>query len=233
MRPPRPAAPHRTLYNRGVIRLLDRLVRGKWFYVLAVVTFRAFTRLFYGLRVTDAHKVPRDGRGLVVACNHLSSWDPPVVGVSVPREIHFMAKKELFASPGGALLMHGLRAFPVDRGANDIGAIKDALRQLQRGLAIGIFAQGTRNSGDKEALDGAAYLAQRAGVPLQPAAVWREGRRFHVRFGDPIVPEGRTREDARRMTRQLMERVNAMLPSRTPLLQEDGEGASEREPVSR
>jgi len=216
-----------------VIRLLDRLVRGKWFYVLAVVTFRAFTRLFHGLRVTDAEKVPRDGRGLVVACNHLSSWDPPVVGVSVPREIHFMAKKELFESAGGALLMHGLRAFPVDRAANDIGAIKDALRQLHGGLAIGIFVQGTRNSGDREALDGAAYLAQRAGVPLQPAAVWREGRRFHVRFGDPIQPQGRTREDARRMTRELMERVNAMLPSRTSLLQEDAEAPSGRRPVSR
>ena len=215
------------------MRLLDRLVRGKWFYVLAVVLFRAFTRLFYGLRVEDAHKVPKDGRGLVVACNHLSSWDPPVVGVSVPREIHFMAKKELFESSGGALLMHGLRAFPVDRAANDIGAIKEALRQLRKGLAIGIFAQGTRNSGDKEALDGAAYLAQRAGVPLQPAAVWRQGRAFRVRFGDPILPGGRTREDARRMTHELMERVNAMLPSRTMLLPQDEVPADTREAVSR
>ena len=208
-------------------------MRGKWFYVLAVVAFRAFTRLVYGLRIEDAGKVPRDGRGLVVACNHLSSWDPPVVGVSVPREIHFMAKKELFESAGGALLMHGLRAFPVDRQANDIGAIKDALRQLKDGLAIGIFAQGTRNAGDKEALDGAAYLAQRGGVPLQPAAVWREGRAFHVRFGDPIEPSGRKREDARAMTAELMRRVNAMLPSRTPLLEVDPEPEEERESVAR
>jgi 1-acyl-sn-glycerol-3-phosphate acyltransferase len=129
--------------------------------------------------------------------------------------------------------MHGLRAFPVDRAANDIGAIKEALRQLRGGLAIGIFAQGTRNSGDKEALDGAAYLAQRAGVPLQPAAVWRQGRAFHVRFGNPIEPDGRNREDARRMTRELMERVNAMLPSRTPHLQEEQAPADEREAVSR
>jgi 1-acyl-sn-glycerol-3-phosphate acyltransferase len=216
-----------------VIRLLDRLVRGKWFYVLAVVSFRALTRLVYGLRVEDAHKVPRDGRGLVVACNHLSAWDPPVVGVSVPREIHFMAKKELFESAGSALLMHGLRAFPVDRAANDIGAIKAALRQLRGGMAIGIFAQGTRNSGDKEALDGAAYLAQRAGVPLQPAAVWREGRTFHVRFGDPIESVGGKRDDTRRLTRELMQRVDAMLPSRTPLLQDEGRADEARETVSR
>jgi len=215
-----------------VIRWLDRLVSRKWFYVLAVVLFRSFTRLVYGLRVEDSHKVPKDGRGLVIACNHFSAWDPPVVGVSVPREIHFMAKKELFASPGSMLLMHGLRAFPVDRSINDIGAVKDALRRLQTGVAIGIFAQGTRNSGDKEALDGAAYLAQRSGVPLQPAAVWREGRRFHVRFGDPIEPRGRTRELARAATRELMRRVNSMLPSRTPHLGDDEGPAEPREKAS-
>ncbi|HKI56966.1 MAG TPA: lysophospholipid acyltransferase family protein [Trueperaceae bacterium] len=214
-----------------MIAWLDRLVRRKWFYVLAVNAFRTFTRLVYGLRVEDADKVPQDGRGLVVACNHVSAWDPPVVGVSVPREIHFMAKKELFASDWGALLMHGLRAFPVDRSINDIGAVKDALRQLQAGLAIGIFAQGTRNAGDKEALDGAAYLAQRAGVPLQPAAVWRDGRRFHVRFAEPIEPQGKTRDRARAMTRELMLRVNEMLPSRTQHLGTEGAREEPREKV--
>jgi 1-acyl-sn-glycerol-3-phosphate acyltransferase len=200
---------------------LERFVSRIWFYWLAVVLFRSFTRLVYGLRIEDAHKVPRTG-GLVVASNHLSSWDPPVVGVSVPREIHFMAKRELFERTGTRLLMRGLRAFPVDREANDIGAIKDALRQLKAGSAVGIFAQGTRNKGDKEALDGAAFLAQRAAVPLLPAAVWREGRRFRVRFGDPIVPEGRSRADASRTTLELMRRVNAMLPSRTPSLGIEG-----------
>lgn len=222
-----------TLYNRAVIRVLDRLVRGLWFYRLAVFLFKSYARLVYGLRIEDAAKVPRDGRGLVVACNHLSAWDPPVVGVSVPREIRFMAKKELFASPWSALLMHGLRAFPIDRQANDVGAIKDALRQLAAGLAIGIFAQGTRNAGDKQALDGAAFLAQRAGVPLQPAAVWREGRRFHVRFGDPIEPAGRSREDASAMTQELMRRVNAMMPSGTSYLVDEPPPAEGREPVSK
>lgn len=214
-----------------MIGILDRWVRGKWFYLLAVTTFRSFTRLVFGLRIEDARKVPRDARGLVVACNHFSSWDPPVVGVSVPREIHFMAKKELFETAWGALLMHGLRAFPVDRRANDIGAVKEALRRLRNGLAIGIFAQGTRNAGEKEALDGAAYLAQRAGVPLQPAAVWREGRVFHVRFGDPIEPGGGRREDASAMTAELMRRVHAMLPSRTPQLREEPDPPGEPESV--
>jgi len=194
---------------------LERWIDRSPFFWLARFTFRLFARLAFGLRVEDAHKVPREG-GLVIASNHVTAWDPPIVGVSVPREIHFMAKRELFASVAGALLMRGLRAFPVDREANDIGAIKHALRQLERGLAIGIFAQGTRNEGDKEALDGASFLAQRAGVPLQPTAVWRVGRTFHVRFGDPLPPIGRGRDQARLATAELMRRVNAMLPSKTP-----------------
>ena len=191
---------------------LERWIDRSPFYWVAVAVFRAYVRVVFGLFVHDAAKVPRRG-GLVVACNHLSAWDPPVVGVAVPREIHFMAKRELFARTGSRWLMRGLRAFPVDRSANDIGAVKHALRELSAGMAIGIFAQGTRNVGDKEALDGASFLAQRAGVLLQPAAVWREGRGFHVRFGDPIRPSGRGRADARELTAELMRRVNAMLPA--------------------
>jgi len=149
----------------------------------------------------------------VVACNHVSSWDPPVVGVSIDRKLEFMAKKELFAKPLSAAIMRGLRAFPVDREGQDIGAIKEALRRLKAGRAIGIFVQGTRNAGDAAALDGASYLAQRAGVPLVPAAIWREGRAFHVAFGPPILPTGRTREDATALTQQVVQEIGAMIPS--------------------
>ena len=91
-------------------------------------------------------------------------------------------------------------------------AIKEALRYLKEGLAVGIFPQGTRASTDKEALDGAAFLAQRAGVPLLPTAIWREGRKFRVRFGEPISPQGRSREEMSAMTQQLMTRIDALLP---------------------
>jgi 1-acyl-sn-glycerol-3-phosphate acyltransferase len=155
--------------------------------------------------------VPRTG-GLVVASNHFSSLDPPVMGVSVPREVNFMAKKELFENRYLRALVLGLRAFPVDRSRSDLNAIRYALKRLNEGVAIGIFAQGTRNAGDVAALDGAAFLAIRAGVPLQPAAIWREGRRYHVRFGVPIQAVGRKRDEMKALTAELMARVNELLP---------------------
>src|SRR5690606_36461367 len=96
------------------------------------------------------------------------------------------------------------------------------------GRAIGIFVQGTRNAGDAAALDGASYLAQRAGVPLVPAAIWREGRAFHVAFGPPILPTGRTREDATALTQQVVQEIGAMIPSaaRVEACRRPGPGAA-------
>lgn len=192
--------------------VLTRLVQGKWFYNLAVVLFTIYAKVFHCLKVFGVEHIPRRG-GLIVASNHFSSLDPPMLGISVPREIHYMAKKELFEKPWSRLLMLGLRAYPVDRARSDLSAIKASLRKLEAGLAIGIFIQGTRNKGDARALDGAAYLAQRAAVPVVPAAIWRQGRRFFIRFGEAIRPQGTSREEASAFTQLIMARIQALLPS--------------------
>jgi len=185
------------------------------FYLLASMVVRLFVRLVYGLRTSGQEHVPRTG-GCVVGVNHVSAWDPLVVGISTPREIHFMAKKELFACWLSRRVCRGLRAFPVDRAANDIGAVKEALRRLQRGHAIGIFFEGTRRArGDGAAHEGAAFLAQRAGVPLVPAAIWRDGHAFRVAFGPALRAGGRSREETARLTTELAAAVRALLPSRT------------------
>ena len=127
-----------------------------------------------------------------------------------------MAKKELFEHWLPRRLFRAVRAFPVDRGVNDVGAVKEALRRLQNGHAIGIFFEGTRNvRGDAAARQGAAFLAQRSGAPLVPAAIWREGRAFRVAFGPPLRAGGRTREDAAALTAELELAVKALMPSRT------------------
>ena len=208
----------------SLMETITRLMQRAWFFWLGRTAFLIFAKIFYGIHIEGSELVPRRG-GLVVASNHFSSLDPPVMGVSIPREANFMAKKELFENRYMRALALGLRAFPVDRSKSDLGAIKYALKRLKDGVVIGIFAQGTRNAGDKEALDGASFLAIRAGVPLQPAAIWREGRRFHVRFGQPIVPREGKRTEMREMTRELMERINELLPEDRSL------GAVAQEPL--
>lgn len=190
--------------------MLTRIVEQRWFYDFARWGFRTFARLFYGLRITGTENIPATG-GLVIACNHFSSLDPPVVGVSLKREIHFMAKRELFDRPASRLLMLGLRSFPVNRGGSDTGAIRAAMRRLKEGLAVGIFIQGTRNAGDVAALNGAAFMALRTGSNLQPTAVWREGRAFRVHFGVPLdLGEPGLHPDE--LTARLTRAINNTLP---------------------
>lgn len=190
--------------------MLTRLVQQLWFYNFARWGFRTFARLFFGLRITGTENIPAEG-GLIIASNHFSSMDPPIVGVSIRREIHFMAKRELFDTPASRLLMLGLRSFPVNRDGSDTGAIRAALRRLRDGLAVGIFIQGTRNAGDVAALSGAAFLALRSGAALQPTAVWREGRAYRVHFGVPLdlSEEGL---DVATVNARLTRAINASLP---------------------
>jgi 1-acyl-sn-glycerol-3-phosphate acyltransferase len=190
---------------------LLRWTQRRWFYDTMRALYRVAARLLFGVRVQDRHLVPTEG-GLIIAANHIGTLDPPALGTEVPRRISFMAKKELFENPFLNLVFRGVRAFPIDREGNDVTAIKEALRRLKGGDAVGIFIQGTRNKGDAEALDGAAFLAQRAGVPIQPAAIWREGRRFHVRFGEPFSVEGRDRASMHAATQTTMRQIYELIP---------------------
>jgi 1-acyl-sn-glycerol-3-phosphate acyltransferase len=196
-----------------MMKWLEQFVQQDWAFWFSRTCFLIYAKLFLDLRIEGQEKVPRAG-GLVVVSNHFSSLDPPVMGVSIPREANYMAKKELFEkSPWFRLLILNLRAYPVDREGNATGAIKDSIRRVKdKKVAIGIFIQGTRNAGDAEALDGAAFIAQRAGVPIQPAAIWKEGRKYRVRFGDPIMPEGKSREEVSRLTGKLMDDIRQLLP---------------------
>lgn len=187
------------------------------FYRLVRALLIAYVRIRFGLRVSGIEHVPMEG-GCVLGANHISAWDPPIVGLALPREVHFMAKKELFVRPLLRHVYRGLRAFPVDRSGHDIGAIKEALRRLQRGHVVGIFFEGTRNPGGAaQAQQGAAFLAQRAGAPILPAAIWREGRSFCVRFGAPLRAAGRSRGEAEALTVDLQAAVRGLIPSSAQL----------------
>ncbi|MBX3144831.1 MAG: 1-acyl-sn-glycerol-3-phosphate acyltransferase [Trueperaceae bacterium] len=191
--------------------LLERIFSPRWFMPTAIVLVRTFVSLFYGLSRRGLENVPLTGP-LVVACNHISSWDPPVVGVAINRKLEFMAKRELFEKPFPAAALRGLRAFPIDRQSTDLGAIKEALRRLAQGRAIGVFIEGSRHAAAGTAFDGAAYLAARSGAKLLPAAIWREGRKFVVQFGEPIETTDSGRAQISSLTSALAAEIRSLLP---------------------
>lgn len=109
--------------------------------VLAVM----LVRICFRFSVSGRENIPASGAVLV--SNHASMFDPVVLGVAVPRPIHFMGKAELFRNRISNWFFRKLHAFPVRRGEFDRGAIRSALEVLDRGQLLGIFPEGTRNRG--------------------------------------------------------------------------------------
>lgn len=159
--------------------------------------------------------------GLVLIGNHISYWDPVVIGCAAPREISFMAKAELFSIPVLAPIIRKLHSFPVRRGGADRNAIRTALELLNNGCVVGIFPEGTR-SGSGELLEphmGAAMLALKAEVPILPVAVY--GTRgfwgkVRVSIGKPVTLEAYKgkktgRQEMIEISHQVMGKISVLL----------------------
>lgn len=156
-------------------------------------------RWWLAARVTGAEHVPERGPA-VLAMNHESALDIPLAVIASRRRITFMAKRELFANGFASWSLERLGGFRVDRSRFDLGAVRTALAVLARGDVLGMYPEGTRSPGRLlPFLDGAAWIALRAGAPLVPVALdgtdrghlARRPRRARVRvtFGEPIPVE--------------------------------------------
>ena len=192
--------------------------------VSALLVFPLFRGLFRGSTQGLEH-VPMQGP-LVVAANHGSHLDPPLLGHALGRPVAFMAKAELFAIPLLGRVIRACGAYPVRRGARDREAIRTATAKLEEGWATGVFLDGTRQSDGRvnDPLPGAALLSARSGAPLLPVAIVNShralgsGRRWprlvplQLRVGAPIpAPASRRRPDLDATTTLLQERINALL----------------------
>ena len=175
----------------------------------------------YRLEARGTENLP-DG-GFVLACNHLSSFDPWPLGLPLwPRTwLRFMAKSELYWFPLSKLI-DAAGAFPVRRGQRDTVAIETAVRLAREGNAIGMFPEGTRRKKglvkkfEARPRTGAARIALEAGVPLVPVAVKGTDRLLRlaplrVAYGPPIDLDDLRGLDghdaAQQATERLMERI--------------------------
>lgn len=124
-----------------------------------------------GLKREGLENLPSSGPVVVVA-NHISNWDPLILGFALPRPLCYMAKAELFKIPVLAWFLPKVYAFPVNRGAVDRQAIRLALDIIKDGRVLGIFPEGKRNTGQEPVVvkPGAALLALKAGCPIVPVA---------------------------------------------------------------
>lgn len=183
--------------------------RMKWFYLFIWTLVRNLSRFLWRLSWEGIENIPREG-GVIIASNHISWYDPPFVSVSCPREVHFMAKRELFSIPVLGFIIRNLNAFPVSRGKYDRQALEAAIEVLKKEEALIVFPEGTRSRKKGEFLPpkaGVGVLAREGGVPIVPTyisgsdeltKVFFSFGRVRVTFGPPIprewvlsVPDGK------------------------------------------
>ena len=175
-------------------------------YALLQIFIRLYFSLLFRAEITGQENVPADG-GVIVAANHLSNWDPPLLATFLQRHVNYMAKEELFENPIFSAAIRSCHAFPVKRGEADRGAIKTAVGVLKAGHCLGLFPEGTRSKDGQmgKAEAGGALIAAMTGAPVIPAAIIGTGDifsggnpfpRLKVSYGSPLVFKGNRKNKA-------------------------------------
>lgn len=162
-------------------------------------------------KVYGQENLPKDG-GFVIACTHNGYVDIFNLGVSIyPREIYFMAKKQLFDMKGLGWLIKRLNAFPVDRDNPGPSVIKIPRQLIKEGKIVGIFPSGTRSSESADLKAGAITIAQLSKAEIVPAAyigprnlkgVLKREKGYLI-YGKPFMVEGG--KEAREASMQYLE----------------------------
>jgi 1-acyl-sn-glycerol-3-phosphate acyltransferase len=192
------------------------------YHVAGVLSWPVLHVLFR-FRAAGVENVPESG-GCVLACNHLSNFDPWPLGMPLwpGRWLRFMAKSELYWWPA-TIVLNAVGAFRVRRGVGDREAITTAIRLAEEGNVVVMFPEGTRRKKglvkkhQPRARSGAARIALEARVPLIPAAVAGTDRLLRlgplrIAFGAPIeLNDLRESGDLRRASQEATERLMASI----------------------
>lgn len=159
-------------------------------YTFARSVVNGVLKPLYRIEVIGRENFPKEG-GVLLCTNHIHNFDPPVVGITAPRVVHFMAKDELFSVPVLGQLLPRINAFPVKRGLSDREALRKGLGLLKEGKVLGLFPEGTRSKTGElgKGLAGAGFFALRTEAYVVPCAIlgpYKAFSKLRVVFGKPI-----------------------------------------------
>jgi 1-acyl-sn-glycerol-3-phosphate acyltransferase len=162
--------------------------------------FRIAFATYFRWRVFNAERVPREGP-VILAANHASFMDPPLVGAGLSRMVIMLARRSLFRFPGLGRLLRLWHAVPVDPKSGSGAALKTILNSLSAGYAVLIFPEGTRSLDGRfqPARAGLGLIILKSVAPLVPVRIWGSheaygrGRffprpkRVTIKYGRPLL----------------------------------------------
>lgn len=169
----------------------------KWPYFFVYWTARIFFKTCFRLKIYGLEHF-RPGSG-ILAANHASLYDPPVLSISCPEEVHFLAKDSLFSIPLLGPLIRCLNSHPVARDTSDVQTFRLLIRLLGEGKKVIVFPEGTRSSdGMLKPLErGMAFLVQKTECRVFPVylagtyAAWPITKKWPKFFGKMVCVFGR------------------------------------------
>jgi 1-acyl-sn-glycerol-3-phosphate acyltransferase len=159
-------------------------------YYLGWLSYRAAFKFYFGWRVYNAERVPVNGP-VILASNHSSYLDPPLVGSGLKRAINYLARENLFRFPVLGWILHRWEVVPVDRDGGGAKGLKAILDRLLAGGAIILFPEGTRSRDGnlQPARSGIGLTVIKSAAPVVPVRVFGTYEAYgrHVRFPRPRV----------------------------------------------
>jgi len=146
--------------------------RMTFWYLLGYSLSKAIAKTFFNYRVIGAENMIEEGP-CIIAANHCSNLDPPLVGIACKRAIHYLGKKSLLDWPLLGPIFPQLNVIPVDQKNADRSALMGAIRVVKNGGAVLIFPEGSRSQNGKihAAQPGIGMIAVKTGAPVIPVRI--------------------------------------------------------------
>ncbi|MCZ2259476.1 lysophospholipid acyltransferase family protein [Sporosarcina sp. G11-34] len=171
----------------------------------------------YRVKVIGKENFPKEG-GVLLCANHIDNFDPPVVGMTCPRTVRFMAKEELFKLPILKSVLPSVQAYPVKRGMSDREAFRNTLKILKGGEVVGLFPEGTRSTTGElgKGLAGAGFFALKGNAVVMPCAIigpYKPFRRLKVVYGKPmdLSEQREQRVSSEEVTALIMDEIQKLI----------------------
>jgi 1-acyl-sn-glycerol-3-phosphate acyltransferase len=194
-----------SILNGLSVHLAERIWRES-LWQFSSRTMRLLFAMKTRIRVAYYHEIPLHG-GFILASNHISHFDPPIITPLLPRKIDWIGMTNLFRGRILRGLFTGLNVIPVARNEPDRAALRSAVKRLREGRVVGIFPEGGIRDGAGSIINGAAMkqgvtlLSTLSGAPIIPCVILGSDRLYNLRnwlpwrrpkiwigCGDPIPP---------------------------------------------
>lgn len=180
----------------AVIKIVNKAKKKQNSSYLKIRNFFApLVRFFSGVRVHGKENIPKEG-GYLLCSNHIAVRDVLLIGSTCKRQISFVAKKELFSVPILRSIIKIMGAVKLDRGGNDVAAMRKSVELLEKGNIVAIFPQGHRypatDPSETPIKSGAGMIAYRSGCDVIPVFIKTKGNKYglfkktEIFYGSPI-----------------------------------------------